>query len=97
MFAHTAAQAPAGAASKTQPAPVVNLNTAAAKELEVLPGIGARTAARIVEYRQKSGPFKKIEELMNVEGIGEKTFLRLKPQLTVGATKPDRPAESATR
>ena len=42
-------------------------------------------AARIIEYRQKKGPFKKIEELMNVQGIGEKNFLKLKPQLTVGA------------
>ena len=62
---------------------VVNLNTAAASDFEGLPGIGAKTAARIIEYRQKNGPFKKIEELMNVPGIGEKNFLKLKPQLTV--------------
>ena len=41
-------------------------------------------AARIIEYRQKKGPFKKVEELMNVQGIGEKNFLKLKSQLTVG-------------
>ena len=63
---------------------VVNLNTASAAELEKLPGVGAATAARIIEYRQKKGPFKKIEELMNVQGIGEKSFLKLKPQITVG-------------
>jgi len=68
-------------------ASVVNLNTASAAELEKLPGVGARTAARIVEYRQKKGPFKKIEELMNVQGIGEKSFLKLKPQITVGKTE----------
>jgi comEA protein len=67
----------------------ININTAAANELENLPGIGARTAARIVEYRQKNGPFKKIEELMNVRGIGEKNFLKLKPQITVGQAKTD--------
>ena len=65
---------------------VVNLNTASSAELETLPGVGARMAARIIEYRQKKGPFKKIEELMNVQGIGEKNFLKLKPQLTVGNT-----------
>ena len=63
----------------------VNINTASVKELDALPGIGTKTAALIVEYRQKNGPFKKIEELMNVRGVGEKSFLKLKPQLTVTA------------
>src|SRR5205823_2903308 len=73
----------ARAASKTAGAAVtVNINTASATDLEALPGIGAKTAARIVEYRQKNGPFKKVEELMNVRGVGEKNFLKLKPQIT---------------
>lgn len=67
-----------------KPAVTVNLNTASSAELETLPGVGAKMAARIIEYRQKKGPFKKVEELMNVQGIGEKNFLKLKPQLTVG-------------
>ena len=46
------------------------------------------TAQRILEYRQKSGGFKKIEELMNVKGIGEKSFLKLKPLITVSDSKP---------
>jgi competence protein ComEA len=66
---------------------VVNINTAPAEQLSRLPGVGPKTAARIVEYRQKSGGFKKIEELMNVRGIGEKTFLKMKDQLTVAAPK----------
>src|SRR5215217_900060 len=65
----------------------VNLNTASATQLEELPGIGAKMALRIVEYRQKNGGFKKIEDLMNVKGIGEKAFLKLKPHLTVSAPK----------
>jgi competence protein ComEA len=68
---------------------IVNINTASASDFEALPGIGAKTATRIVDYRQKNGPFKKVEELMNVRGIGEKNFLKLKPQLTVVATKAD--------
>lgn len=67
----------------------VNINTASATELERLPGIGGKTAARIIEYRQKNGPFKKVEELMNVRGVGEKSFLKLKSQLTVAASKTD--------
>jgi competence protein ComEA len=68
---------------------VLNINSASASDLEGLPGIGAKTAQRIVEYRQKNGPFKKVEELMNVRGIGEKNFLKLKSQLSVGAAKTD--------
>jgi competence protein ComEA len=81
-------QAPSRAAAKpAATGAVVNLNTATAADLEALPGIGAKTAARIVEYRQKNGPFKKAEELMNVRGVGEKNFLKLKPQITVGTPK----------
>ena len=85
-----AAPPPAGQAeTKASPAPVVNINTAPVDQLERLPGVGPATAARIVEYRQKNGGFKKIEELMNVRGIGEKVFLRMKNQLTVSAAKVD--------
>jgi competence protein ComEA len=90
--ASVAAQAKSAARSAAKPAApaaIVNLNTASAADLEGLPGIGAKTAARILEYRQKNGPFKKIEELMNVRGVGEKNFLKLKPQITVGPAKAD--------
>ena len=72
---------------------VVNVNTASAAEFEALPGIGPKLAARIVDYRQKNGPFKKIEDLMNVQGLGEKNFLKLKPQLTLGSSKSAAPQE----
>jgi competence protein ComEA len=77
------------AQAKASPAPAVNINTAPAEQLERLPGVGPKTAARIVEYRQKNGGFKKVEELMNVRGIGEKAFLKMKGQLTVAAPKAD--------
>ena len=68
---------------KAAAAAPLNLNTATEADLAKLPGIGPATATRILEYRQKNGPFKKIEELMNVRGIGEKAFLKLKPLVTV--------------
>jgi competence protein ComEA len=83
----------AGAASAAAPASsasLVNLNTATLAQLESLPGIGKATAERILEYRQKNGNFTKIEELMNVRGIGEKSFLRLKPLITVSAPRAER-------
>lgn len=79
-----AAQESKAAAAAALSAPV-NLNTATSADLEKLPGIGPALAARILEYRQKNGGFKKIEDLMNVKGIGEKSFLKLKPQITVVA------------
>ena len=94
------ATAGAGAASQAKPtgakpaaaavASPININTATAAQLEALPGIGARTAQAIVDHRQKNGGFKKIEELMNVKGIGEKSFLKLKPMVTVAADKAEK-------
>ena len=81
-----AGQALATPAAQTEKAgAIVNLNTATASELEALPGIGPKMAQRIVEYREKNGVFKKVEDLMNVKGIGEKNFLKLKNNLTVAA------------
>ena len=80
----SAQEKPAGNAPAAK-STLLDLNAATVQQLESLPGIGAKTAARIVEQRQKSGGFKKIEELMNVKGIGEKSFLKLKPLVSVPA------------
>lgn len=89
MLALLVALAPAVPASETAG---VNINTASEEELVSLPGIGPSKAKAIVEYRS-AHPFKSTEELMNVRGIGEKTFETLKDKITVGAA----PASSAKR
>jgi competence protein ComEA len=61
----------------------INLNTATAEQLESLPGIGPAMAKNILEYRNKVGKFNRIEEIINVKGIGEKMFLKLKNRLIV--------------
>ena len=61
----------------------VNLNHATLSQLDGLPGIGPVIAERIIQFREDNGPFKRIEDLMNVAGIGEKTFLKLEDQIVV--------------
>ena len=75
------------AAAKEAPAGKVNINSASVQQLSALPGVGEKLAARIVEYRQKSGGFKTVQELMNVKGVGEKNFAKLQPFLTAGEAK----------
>lgn len=62
----------------------VNLNTASAQELDSLPGIGKAIAQAIVEYREQKGVFQTIQQVMEVEGIGEKTFEAIRDLITVG-------------
>ena len=62
----------------------LNLNTATKDELVALPGIGPAKAQAIVDYRNQHGPFRSLDELRKVKGIGEKLFLQLKPDLTLG-------------
>ena len=84
--------APAPSASSTRRKPVlapksVNLNTASAEQLILLPGIGPSYAARIVAYRTEHGPFASIDELGEVKGIGKKRLEQIRPFVTVEARR----------
>lgn len=61
----------------------VNINKADSSELETLPGIGPAKAAAIIEFREQNGPFKQIDDLQKISGIGPKTFERLQDLITV--------------
>jgi competence protein ComEA len=61
----------------------VNINTATAEEIAQLKNIGSTYAIRIVEYRQENGPFEKPEDILQVKGIGEKTYELNKNRITV--------------
>ena len=76
-----------GAKNSTASAPAqpVDLNRAGTEELATVPGIGKALAQRIVEFREEHGPFKRVEDLMKVKGIGEKSFAKIRPHVTVAA------------
>ncbi|MGH9464349.1 MAG: ComEA family DNA-binding protein, partial [Thermoanaerobaculia bacterium] len=61
----------------------VNLNTASAQQLALLPRVGETVAQRIIAFREANGPFKAVEELMLVEGIGERTFEQMRPHVAL--------------
>ena len=76
-----AAAAPAFAAAKLSG--VVNVNTATAEQLTLLPGIGDARAREIVAARQKQGGFKRIEDLLAIKGIGETGLAKLRPYISL--------------
>jgi competence protein ComEA len=64
-----------------QPEPLVSINTAAAEELQTLPGIGPGTAQRIIHYREENGLFQELQDLMRVKGIGPGRYEALKERI----------------
>lgn len=67
----------------TFPTEPVNINTAGLMEIEALPFLGLERSKDIIEYRDKNGPFKSLDELTNISGIGPKTLDKLKPLITL--------------
>lgn len=62
---------------------LININTADEKQLQQIKGVGPAIAGRIIEYRENNGAFKSIDEIKKVRGIGDKTFEKMKDQITV--------------
>lgn len=76
---------------------LVNINTAGLDELDSIPEVGPSTATKIINYRDSNGPFKKIEDLMNVSGIKEATFAKMKDYVTVSVdSSGDQPSVSTS-
>jgi competence protein ComEA len=63
--------------------PLINLNSATSAQLDTLPGVGPSTAKAIISYRNRKGPFGKVEDLLNVPGIGPAKIAALRDQVTV--------------
>lgn len=70
-------------AQKTPPAAPVDLNAATALQLQQLPGVGPAMANAIVQFRKKSGPFERIEDLLAIRGITARKLAQMRPYLTV--------------
>jgi len=66
------------------PAHSIDLNSATVEQLQQVPGIGPSTAKAIVNFRQKSGPFQKVEDLLAIKGISKARFEKMRPYLTIG-------------
>jgi len=73
----------ANAPAATVPTGVININTADASQIALLPRVGLKAAQRVIDYRTQHGSFKKTTDLMQVKGFGEKTYERLSSYLTV--------------
>ncbi len=72
------------------PAEPVDVNRADEEQLQAVPGIGPSTARRIIDWRTENGRFERLEDLLNVRGIGVTTLEKLRPYVTVGAQDPPR-------
>ncbi|MFN6963759.1 MAG: ComEA family DNA-binding protein [Pyrinomonadaceae bacterium] len=72
-----------GDGSQTASAGKIDINTASAKELERLPGVGEHLALRIVQHRDANGPFRRVEEIMLVPGFSDKRFRTIRSMITV--------------
>ena len=95
-FAITILCVSASSANKKPPLSPVNLNTASALELQQVPGIGPATADKILKMRKSYGPFKSVDDLRAIKGIGPKRMEKMRKYITVGSVAPKKPASAGT-
>jgi len=76
------------ATTKKPPLKPVNINTANSEELQQVPGIGPATAQKILQMRKSYGPFKSVDDLLAIRGLGEKRLNKMRKYLTVGKGNP---------
>ena len=76
------------AQKKQPPAHPLDLNIANVKELQQVPGIGPKTAQAIVDFRHKSGPFRRVEDLLAIKGISQRKLDKMRPYLKVTPQPP---------
>ena len=82
-------------AQKTPPTNLININTATIAQLESLPGVGPNTAKAIIDFRNHSGPFQRVEELLAIKGISKSKLEKLRPYVTVGPATPKRHSDDS--
>ncbi|MGA7852741.1 MAG: helix-hairpin-helix domain-containing protein [Candidatus Acidiferrales bacterium] len=70
------------AQKKSPPAKPLDLNSASVEQLQLVPGIGPKTAAAIVDFRRKSGPFRRVEDLLAIKGISNRKLEEMRPYVT---------------
>ncbi len=85
------------AAAKPKPQKPIDLNTATLDQLEELPGIGPKMAQRILDFREKSGPFERVTDLRAIRGIGRKRFEKIRPYVSVTPPRDSSSAKSSHR
>jgi len=91
--------APAAAGKKKPPAQPININTANSEQLQQVPGIGPATAEKILQMRKSYGPFKSVDDLLAIRGLGAKRLEKMRKYLTVGkgaAPKNSEPTSQAS-
>ena len=97
LLAMTLGATGALAADQSATAGVVNINSADASQIAFLPRVGPKTAERVVQFREEHGPFEQPTDLMQVKGIGDKTFELLSQSVVVAGTTPLARTQNAPR